>query len=86
MPPAFPLVTALALSACVPAQVVVTQPIPPPSQFQYRCDPWPLPPGAKLDPVTATRFLNEIGAQGWESFIGNEQVVCFKRAVISKPK
>jgi hypothetical protein len=50
-------------------------------RIEYRCDPWPLRPGAKLDPQTATRFLNEMGQKGWDSFIGNEQVVCFKRSL-----
>jgi hypothetical protein len=75
----------LALTACVPARVVVVEPIPPPRRIEYRCDPWPVPPGGMLDPKLATRFLNEMGAQGWESYIGNEQVVCFKRYVVSKP-
>jgi hypothetical protein len=39
----------------------------------------PLPPGGKLDAALATRFLNEMGAKGWDSFVGNEQMVCFKR-------
>jgi hypothetical protein len=66
--------------------VVVVEPIPPPAKFEYRCDPWPLPSGGKLEPALATRYLNEVGAQGWESFVGNEQMVCFKRAVASRTK
>ena len=75
----------VAVGACAPARVVVVAPIPPASQIEYRCDPWPIPPGGKLEPALATRFLNEMGAQGWDSFIGNEQVVCFKRYVVPKP-
>lgn len=80
------MVALLPIAACAPTRVIVVQPIPPPPRVEYRCDPWPLPPGAKLDPSLATRYLNEVGAQGWESYIGNEQFVCFKRYAISKPK
>jgi hypothetical protein len=52
---------------------------------EYRCDPWPLKEGEKLGPEIATRFLNEMGAKGWDSYIGNEQVVCFKRYVSDPP-
>jgi hypothetical protein len=80
----FAVTALLVLSSCVPARVVVVEPVPPPPRIEYRCDPWPIPPGGKLEPTLATRFLNELGAEGWESYIGNEQVVCFKRYVISK--
>jgi hypothetical protein len=66
-------------AACAPARVVVVDPVPAPRRVEYRCDPWPLPAGVKLDAALATRFLNEMGAKGWDSFVGNEQMVCFKR-------
>jgi hypothetical protein len=73
------LVAVVLLAGCAPTRVVVTEPIPPPARVAYRCDPWPLPEGAKLDPATATRYLNEMGAKGWDSFVGNDTFVCFKR-------
>jgi hypothetical protein len=78
-------VAVIASAACAPARVVVMEPIPPPRKIEYRCDPWPVPPGDKLNPRLAANFLNEMGAHGWDSFIGNEQVVCFKRYVVATP-
>ena len=42
-------------------------------------------PGAKLDPTVANRYLNEMGAKGWDSYIGSEQIVCFKRYIVVPP-
>jgi hypothetical protein len=64
-----------------PLRVVVIEPVPAPRHVEYRCDPWPIPEGGKLDPTIATTFLNQMGASGWDSYIGSEQVVCFKRYV-----
>jgi hypothetical protein len=74
------------VSACAPARVVVVHPIPAPQRVEYRCDPWPLKENEKLSPALATRFLNEMGAKGWDSYVGNEQFSCFKRYVSDPPK
>jgi hypothetical protein len=75
----------LLASACAPTRVIVVAPVPPPQRIEYRCAPWPIPPGGKLDPTIANKFLNEMGAQGWDSYIGNEQIVCFKRYIALAP-